>query len=99
MELTEDTAEQAALDWLRDRGYTVLCRETIAPGAPQAERQSWADVVLVDRLRAAIERLNLGIPEEAREDALRKILRPDLPSLVQNNRNFHRYLRDGVEVE
>jgi len=99
MELTEDTVEQAALDWLREIGYTVLCGEAIAPGSPQAERHSWADVVLVDRLRAAIERLNPGIPEDAREEALRKVLRLDLPSPIQNNRNFHRYLRDGVEVK
>ena len=51
------------------------------------------------RLRAAIRRLNPAIPEEAREDAVRKVLRLGTPSLVQSNRSFHRMLRDGVEVE
>ena len=39
------------------------------------------------------------IPEEAREEALRKVLRVGTPSLTQTNRAFHRMLRDGVEVE
>ncbi len=71
----------------------------IAPGEPAAERDSFGDVVLVGRLREAIRRLNPAIPEEAREDALRKVLRVATPSLAQTNRAFHRMLRDGVEVE
>ena len=51
------------------------------------------------RLREAIRRLNPAIPEEAREEALRKVLRVGTPALVQTNRAFHRMLRDGVPVE
>ncbi len=36
---------------------------------------------------------------DAREEALRKVLRHDAPSVVGNNRVFHRILRDGVPVE
>ena len=43
--------------------------------------------------------LNPAIPEEAREEALRKVLRVATPSLTQTNRAFHRMLRDGVAVE
>src|SRR5471032_618063 len=39
------------------------------------------------------------MPEEAREEALRKVLRIGTPSLTQTNRNFHAMLRDGVPVE
>jgi type I restriction enzyme, R subunit len=48
-------------------------------------------------LREAIRRLNPAIPEEAREEALRKVLRVGTPSLTQTNRAFHRMLRDGVD--
>ncbi len=41
------------------------------------------------RLREAIRRLNPSIPEEAREEALRKVLRVGTPSLTQTNRAFH----------
>ena len=50
-------------------------------------------------LREAIWQLNPAIPEDAREDALRKLLRIATPSLTQTNRTFHRMLRDGVPVE
>jgi len=46
-----------------------------------------------------IRRLNPAIPEEAREEALRKVLRVATTSLTQTNRAFHRMLRDGVDVE
>ncbi|PQO33285.1 DEAD/DEAH box helicase [Blastopirellula marina] len=95
----ESTVEQAAQSWFEEIGYAVVNGPDIAPGEPAAERDSFADVVLVDRLRDAIDRLNPTIPEEAKEDALRKVLRPESPSLVGINRRFHKMLRDGVEVE
>ena len=67
--------------------------------AAQGERESYSEVVLVGRLREAIRRLNPVIPEEAREAALRKVLRLGTPSLTQTNHAFHRMLRDGVPVE
>lgn len=33
------------------------------------------------------------------EDAVRQVLNPNLPSLIQANHQFHRWLRDGVPVE
>ena len=43
--------------------------------------------------------MNPAVPEEAREEALRKVLRVATPSLTQTNRAWHRMLRDGVPVE
>ena len=64
-----------------------------------AERASYADVVLVGRLREALTRINPKIPAEAIEEAIRKVLHPDSPNLMENNRRFHRFLTDGVNVE
>ena len=98
-QLNESHIEEATLSWFGELGYAVLHGPDIAPGEPAAERESYKDVLLVGRLRDAIDRLNPDIPDEAREDALRKVLRPDRPTLVTNNRVFHRMLRDGVDVE
>jgi len=97
--LNESIVEDAALDWFGELGYAVGHGPHLAPGEPAAERESFGEVVLVGRLRAAIRRLNPAIPEEAREEALRKVLRVGTPSLTQTNRAFHRMLRDGVPVE
>ena len=99
MPLNESHVEEAALEWFVELGYAVEHGTHLAPGEPAAERDSFGDVVLVGRLREAIRRLNPAIPEEAREEALRKVLRVATGSLVQTNRAFHRMLRDGVDVE
>ncbi len=99
MFLNESIVEDAALTWFEELGYAVGHGPQLAPGEPAAARDSFGEVVLVGRLREAIRRLNPAIPEEAREEALRKVLRVATTSLVQTNRAFHRMLRDGVDVE
>jgi type I restriction enzyme R subunit len=99
MTLNESIVEEAALGWFQELGYAVLPGPQLAPGEPAAERESFSDVVLVCRLREAIRQLNPAIPEEAREEALRKLLRLATPSLLQTNRAFHRLLREGVPME
>jgi type I restriction enzyme, R subunit len=95
----ESTVEEATLDWFEGLGYAVLHGPDIAPGELHAERASYGDVVLVDRLRSALARINPGIPADAIEEALRKVCRTESPSLFENNRRFHRFLADGVDVE
>jgi type I restriction enzyme, R subunit len=99
MPLTESVVEEAALEWFAALGYTVLYGETIAPDQPAAERVSYADVVLVGRLSAALHRLNPHIPDDALEYVVSRILRNEYPSLVENNHNFHRYLTEGFPAE
>ena len=97
--LSETDVEAAALAWFGELGYGVGHGPDVAPGEPVAERDSFGEVVLVGRLREAIWRLNPAIPDEAREEALRKVLRVTTTSPVQTNRAFHRMLRDGLDVE
>ena len=95
----EATVEAAALEWLGELGYAVEHGLTPDADDPGAERQGYADVVLAGRLRAALARLNPAVPADAREEALRRALHPDLPGIVHQNRRFHRLLVDGVAVE
>jgi type I restriction enzyme R subunit len=99
MTFNESMVEDAALTWFSELGYAVAHGPDLAPGEPASERDGFDDVVLVGRLREAIQRLNSDIPDEAREEALRKVLRVGSPSLMQTNGAFHKMLRDGVEVE
>jgi type I restriction enzyme R subunit len=96
---TESAIEQAALDWFKDLGYTVLFGGDIAPEEPTSERSDYGEVILSGRLMTAFARINPTIPPEALEDAFRKVTRPSSPSLVGNNRAFHKMLSDGIEVE
>ncbi len=97
--LNESVVEDAALSWFEELGYTAEQALHLAPDEVTAERKSFNDVLLVGRLRDAISRLNPAIPTDAQDEALRKVLRHDAPSLVGNNRVFHQMLRDSVPVE
>ncbi|HMS16146.1 MAG TPA: type I restriction endonuclease subunit R, partial [Planctomycetota bacterium] len=99
MSLNESIVEEVTLTWFGELCYEVGHGPRMAPGEEKAERESFGDVVLVGRLREAVERLNPGIPAEAREEAVRKVLRVGVGPLVGTNRAFHRLLRDGVGVE
>ena len=97
--MDENVAELTALGWLQSAGYELAHGPDIAPGRPGAERADYSDVVLVGRLRRALERINPGVPESAIEDAVRRVVRTESPSLVENNRAFHQMLVEGVPVE
>ena len=99
MSLNEAVVEDAALTWFAELGYAVGHGPDLAPGEPAAQRLSFGDVVLARRLRETVERLNPDVPADARDEALKMVLRVGTPSLAQSNRAFHRMLRDGVEVE
>jgi type I restriction enzyme R subunit len=71
----------------------------IAPDGLFAERQDYGQVVLEQRLRDALARLNPDLPPEALRDALRKLVNPPGATLEQRNRALHRMLVDGVTVE
>lgn len=96
---SEAIVEDAALAWLESVGWSVTHGPEIAPGSLGAERPDYREVILATRLRDALATLNPALPEEALEDAFRKLTRPDGPTLVTQNRSFHRMLVDGVPVE
>ncbi|HEV2485595.1 MAG TPA: type I restriction endonuclease subunit R [Terracidiphilus sp.] len=98
---TESVVEEAALEWLEARGWTILHGPEIASGMPAAERTDpdFRDVVLERRLRQSLQRLNPVLSQDAIEAALRKLTIVDGPSLLERNRTAWRMLTDGVPVE
>jgi type I restriction enzyme R subunit len=100
--LTESVVEQATLAWLEVTGYAGLHGALIAPGEPAAERASYSDVILQQRLHDQLDRLNPHIPASARrdviDDVLRSVTRTDSQSPLINNRAFHRLLTEGADV-
>ena len=96
--LTENAIEQMALEQLQTLGWQVAFGPDIAPDGSRPERETYGEVVLVERLREALMRINPDMPEAAIEEALRQVLTPESPALIENNRRFHRMLTDGVDV-
>ena len=96
--ISENEIEAIAISYLQNMGYTHVLGTTIAPDGEHPERQ-YNEVVLVTRLRDAIDKLNPSITQDAKEDALKKVLRTDSPVALINNENFHKYLTEGIDVE
>ena len=96
---TESDVEDAALEWLSGLGYAVLHGPDISPEGLSSERTSYSQVLLTERLRKALERLNPHLPTETLEEVLRKLQQTETPSLTEENRRLHRYLVEGVPVE
>jgi len=97
--LDEAQVEIALLGTLQGLGYDYAFGPDIACDGSRPERTRYADVVLDGRLRSALTRINPTIPADAIDEAIRKVTRAESPSLVENNRRFHRMLTDGVPVE
>ncbi|MBP6612282.1 MAG: type I restriction endonuclease subunit R [Aquabacterium sp.] len=97
--MTEDQLEQETLAWLQDVGYAVRSGVDIAPDGQTPERATYREVLLLERLRQAIARLNPGIPAAAREDAVQRVQNLGLPAQLAANRAFHKLLVGGVPVQ
>src|SRR5487761_664661 len=97
--LAESTVEEAALEIFEGLGYTVLHGPDIAPGELLSERASYSDVILVERLLLALERINPKLSPEAAQDVIRKVKRTESPSQCENNHRFHELLINGVDYE
>ena len=78
--LTESNIEDVALEILSELGYNILHGLDIAQDGINPQRKSYSEVVLVERLRVAVDRINPNIPEEAREEAIKKVLRTEKPT-------------------
>ena len=71
----ESEIEQIALDILRDKnGYTVLFGPDISEG--ELKEREYTEVVLQNRLRDAIDRINPSIPADARKEAFKRRCAP-----------------------
>lgn len=97
--MTEEQLEQDTLGWLVDEGYTALNARDFDHLDTRLVRSSNREVLLMNPLRAAIERLNPQMPANAHEDALQHILNIGQVALLSGNRAFHRVLVTGVPVQ
>ena len=96
--LTESTIENWAIELLQAQGYTYLYGPDMAPESATAERTRYDEVVLVERLRTAVRRINPLIPIAAQDEAIAQVLRIASPDVLANNEAFHRLLTEGVPV-
>lgn len=95
---TEDLLEKAAIEILEELGYSYAFGPDIAYDGDTPERFNYKDVILEQRVKDALFSINRHLPEEALEEAYRKIITFNSPILVDNNKDFHKLLVEGIDV-
>lgn len=97
---TESVLEDAVLEWFDELGYKTAFGPDLAPDGESPERKTYQDVVLVNRLRVALARINPTIPAEAIQDAVDKITAVPwtIGGAVTANHSFHKFVQEGVDV-
>ncbi|WP_025769453.1 type I restriction endonuclease subunit R [Thioalkalivibrio sp. HK1] len=97
--ISEDTVEKSALSFMDELGYAYFSPEETSPDEIGSQRATYQSVILQGRLQSAVDRLNPSIPSDAIEEALRALQRQETPNLVEENRQVHQMLVNGIDVE
>ena len=96
--INENKVEEYAIGLLESLGYQYIYAPDIAPDTIHSERNSFEDVLLIERLLNAVNRINPNIPNDSKDEALKEIQRINTPELLSNNEAFHRMLTEGVNI-
>ena len=96
--ITESAIESFAIELLEQLGYEYIYAPNIAPDSENPKRKSFEQVLLIERLQEAVQRINKKIPAYAQADAIKEIQRIASPELLANNETLHRFLIEGVPV-
>jgi type I restriction enzyme R subunit len=97
--INEDQVEQLAIEWFQELGYDYIHGYNISPDSQVPERTKYQEVLLHVRLKNALTKLNPTLPSSAIDEAIDKLKKPSFPSLIQNNKEFHKLLLEGLLVE
>jgi type I restriction enzyme R subunit len=96
--ITEDHLEQQCLAWFQDLGYTHVFAPQLDSDGTSPERTDFRQVILTGRLRSALQRLNPEVPAGTIESAVLQLANPNVPGLLASNRQFHRWMTQGLPI-
>ncbi|MBP6497331.1 MAG: type I restriction endonuclease subunit R [Campylobacteraceae bacterium] len=97
--INEEQVEQLAIEWFKELGYEYFLGVDIAPESENPQRSSYQEVLLQKRLHVSLCKLNPTLPQSAIDEAIHLLKKPQNVTLIQNNRDFHQMLLQGVSVE
>src|SRR3990167_1295067 len=94
----ETNIETFAIETLQSLGWEYANGKNISPEGIACERETFEQIILTQRLRKAVARFNPDISENAREQAVQKVLRIYSPDLLYNNETFHQFLIEKIKT-
>ena len=90
--ITESAVEAFCLEVLEGQGYRFVSPEELNRTDPE-------HVIIEATLREMLASLNPNVPQQAQDEAVKKVLTLSSQNLLENNEEFHRYLTEGIKVE
>jgi len=96
--INEEQVELQSIEWFKELGYQYKDGYEIAPEGVNPERNNFRQVVLEDRLRSALIRINPDIPNQTINNSIPQILNPNIPGLLNCNREMHKWTTKGLKV-
>jgi type I restriction enzyme R subunit len=98
-QFSEEELENTVLRWLQEIGYSIENGPALSPGGEAPERDSTEEVIFWGRLERHLGIINPQVEVAAINEALRKLRAFSLPSLIETNRELHRWVSDGIDVQ
>ncbi|MDU2687561.1 MAG: type I restriction endonuclease subunit R [Paeniclostridium sordellii] len=87
---TEESFENVVIEYLKEIGYDYT-------HASNLNRDN-KEVLLLDKLEESLININKEIPQTSIKEAIRKVRTFETNDVFTNNKLFHKYLTEGVEV-
>lgn len=97
--MNEEQLEALCLEWFYDTGWETAHGPDIAHDGAASEREDYEQVLLRADLEKAIRTLNPQLADDAVQQAVAQVSKPQSPDLTISNRAFHQWLLDGVPVQ
>ena len=96
----EDTlSEQPVIEWLKKMGYEYAFGPEISPGGSFMERGDYRQVVLENRLKRSLKRINPDLPDHILDQVFNKISKYHHPDLEMGNKEIYEMITRGVRVD
>lgn len=87
---TEESLENVVIEYLKDIDYKYIHGSNL--------NRDNKEVLLLDRLEERLININKEIPKSSIKEAIRKIRAFETNDVFTNNKLFHKYFTEGVEV-
>ena len=87
----EETLEKVTMEMLQNLEYKCI-------NGYEMQRTDYSKVLLEEDLVQAIEKINKGIKNEQLQEAVRLIRNLDHNNIILNNKQFSKYLLEGIAV-
>ena len=80
--LTEEDLENISIEWFKEIGYKFFHGPDIAPDSKSPERDDFRKVILEDRLRSTLQRLNPEVPNKTIDAAVLQITNSNIKEII-----------------